>query len=95
VLAWSCLAVAALIGTWFLATVGWPLVPIVAVGAVTVLTYTGLLARVGVGEIAAGLGLGMLPVLGTALVQEGRLGPAAMAASIPPFFLTFNLLLLN
>jgi 1,4-dihydroxy-2-naphthoate octaprenyltransferase len=48
-----------------------------------------------VGEVAAGLGLGALPVLGAALVQEGLVGPAARAAAVPAFFMTFNLLLLN
>jgi 1,4-dihydroxy-2-naphthoate octaprenyltransferase len=43
----------------------------------------------------AGLGLGALPVVGTALVQTGRYEPAAIAAAIPAFLMTFNLLLLN
>ena len=54
-----------------------------------------VLARLGIGEIAAGLGLGALPVMGTALVQDGFLTDAAIAASVPSFFMTFNLLLLN
>jgi 1,4-dihydroxy-2-naphthoate octaprenyltransferase len=45
--------------------------------------------------VAAGLGLGGLPVLGTALVQDGKVGPAAWAAALPATFMTFNLLLLN
>ncbi len=90
-----CATVGLGVGVWFLAKVGWPLVPLVVVGAVTVLTYTDVLARVGLGELAAGLGLGSLPVVGVALVQDGRLGPAAVAASVPAFFMTFNLLLLN
>jgi 1,4-dihydroxy-2-naphthoate octaprenyltransferase len=49
----------------------------------------------GLGEVAAGLGLGALPVAGTALVQAGQLGMTAVAASIPAFLMTFNLLLLN
>jgi 1,4-dihydroxy-2-naphthoate octaprenyltransferase len=60
-----------------------------------VLGYSDFLARIYLGEIFAGLGLGTLPVLGVAMVQGGDLGPAALAASIPPFFMTFNLLLLN
>ncbi len=82
-------------GIWFVVVVGWVMVPLMAAGAVLVLGYTDLLARVGVGEIAAGLGLGALPVAGTALVQDGRLGPAAVAAAVPAFLMTFNLLLLN
>jgi len=33
--------------------------------------------------------------VGTALVQDGSWGRAAIAASVPAFFMTFNLLLLN
>ena len=52
-------------------------------------------ASSGIGEVFAGLGLGALPVMGAAFIHEGRIGPAAVAASIPAFFMTFNLLLLN
>ena len=83
------------IGIYFLSVFGWKLMPIFVLGAVSVLGYSDLLARSYVGEVFAGLGLGTLPVLGTAMVQSGELGPAALAASIPPFFMTFNLLLLN
>jgi 1,4-dihydroxy-2-naphthoate octaprenyltransferase len=84
------------IGAFFLARIGWwPLALIMALGALSVLIYTQVFARSGVGEIFAGLGLGLLPVVGTALVQRGVIGPAAWAAGIPAFFMTFNLLLLN
>ena len=66
-----------------------------ALGAVSVLIYTQVFARTGVGEVFAGLGLGLLPVVGTALVQRGTIGPAAWAAGVPAFLMTFNLLLLN
>jgi 1,4-dihydroxy-2-naphthoate octaprenyltransferase len=84
-----------LIGLYFLARFGWVLVPILVLGAISVLAYTDVLARIGLGEIFAGLGLGLLPVMGTAIVQGGRLGPAGVAAGIPAFLMTFNLLLLN
>ncbi len=83
------------IGVYFLSEVGWALVPIIVLGAISVLAYTDVLARIGVGEIFAGLGLGLLPVMGAAIVQGGQLGPAAVAAGIPAFLMTFNLLLLN
>jgi 1,4-dihydroxy-2-naphthoate octaprenyltransferase len=82
-------------GLWFLWLVGWKLLPILALGALATLAYTDFLARGYVGELAAGLGLGALPVLGTALVQGGTLGPAAVAAALPAFCMTLNLLLLN
>jgi 1,4-dihydroxy-2-naphthoate octaprenyltransferase len=71
------------------------MIPLVIAGAFLVLTYTTVMARIGLGEVAAGLGLGALPILGTALVQTGHIGDAAMMASIPSFLMTFNLLLLN
>jgi 1,4-dihydroxy-2-naphthoate polyprenyltransferase len=83
------------IGTYFFTQVGWPMLPLMAVGAIAVVGYTDALARVGLGEVFAGLGLGALPVWGSALVQGGRPGAAALAASFPAFFMTFNLLFLN
>ena len=94
-LATVALSLAAAIGLWFLSRIGWPLVPFLILGTLSVLGYTDLLARGYLGEIFAGLGLGALPVAATALVQDGRLGPAAIAASVPAFFMTLNLLFLN
>ena len=91
----GCAVFGTVVGVYFLYTVGWVLFPIFLLGAFCVLGYTDFLARIGLGEVFAGLGLGTLPVLGAALVQGGELGDAAVAASIPPFFMTFNLLLLN
>jgi 1,4-dihydroxy-2-naphthoate octaprenyltransferase len=88
-------AIGIVVGIYFLTVIGWPLVPILVVGAVAVFAYTDVLARGFVGEVFAGLGLGALPVLGTALVQTGTYDSAAIAASLPAFFMTFNLLLLN
>ncbi len=90
-----CAGVGLVIGLWFLLEVGWVLLPIVIAGAVSVLAYTDVLARLGIGEIAAGFGLGAGPVIGAALVQDGGWSTAAVAASVPAFFMTFNLLLLN
>lgn len=94
-LAFGALGVAALCAAWLFVQVGMPLVPIVVAGLVLVVGYTPWFTRVGIGEIAAGLGLGFLPVLGTAVVQAGDVAPAAIAAGVPAFFMTLNLLLLN
>ncbi len=88
-------AIGVAVGIYFLTVVGWKLVPILAIGALAVFGYTNFLARLYVGEIFAGLGLGALPVIGTTLVQTGDYESVAFAASIPAFFMTFNLLLLN
>ncbi len=84
------------VGVYFLSRIGWwPLAAIMVLGAIAVLIYTEVFARSGIGEVFAGLGLGLLPVVGAALVQRGAIGPAAWAAGVPAFFMTFNLLLLN
>jgi 1,4-dihydroxy-2-naphthoate octaprenyltransferase len=88
-------AVAVAVGVYFLTIVGWKLVPILAVGALGIFGYSAILGRAYVGELFAGLGLGTLPVIGTALVQTGNCDAVAVAASLPAFFMTFNLLLLN
>ena len=94
-LAMGSAAVGAAVGIWFLTVIGWKLLPILALGALAVFAYSDLLARIYVGELFAGLGLGMLPVLGVSLVQDGSLGPASWAASVPACLMTFDLLLLN
>jgi 1,4-dihydroxy-2-naphthoate octaprenyltransferase len=83
------------VGIAFLSVVGWRLLPILLVGALAVLAYTDLLARLFVGELFAGLGLGFLPIAGSYMVQTGRVDALAAAAALPAFFMTFNLLLLN
>ena len=87
--------IAIAVGTLFLVIIGWRIVPILALGAIAVFAYSDLLARLYIGEIFAGLGLGALPVVGTTLVQTGGYEAVAVAAALPAFFMTFNLLLLN
>lgn len=88
-------AVGLAVGLWFLGRVGMVFLPFLLVGGFFVLGYTDGLARLGVGEIAAGLGLGGMAVSGVVVVQEGTLGWTGVAASVPAFLMTFNLLLLN
>lgn len=83
------------VGVYFLTIVGSRLVPILAVGALAAFFYSPFLSRTYVGELFAGLGLGALPVIGTTMVQTGDYEAVAIAASLPAFFMTFNLLLLN
>ncbi|MCU0304710.1 MAG: prenyltransferase [Thermoanaerobaculales bacterium] len=91
----ACAAVGLAVGLWFMPRIGVALVPLMVLGGVCVLAYTDVLARLGVGEVAAGFGLGAGPVVGTALVQDGSWSRAAVAAGVPAFFMTFNLLFLN
>ncbi len=90
-----CSAVGLAIGVFFVRHVGWQLVPILLAGGFSVVAYTDVLARIGVGELAAGFGLGAGPVIGAALVQSGEWSQAAAWAAVPAFLMTFNLLFLN
>jgi len=90
-----CTLIGAGVGVYFLLLIGREMLIIMIVGALCVLGYTDLLARIGIGEIAAGAGLGGLPVLGAALIQGHGISSASIAAAIPASLLTFDLLLLN
>jgi len=91
----ATLFVSFIIGLYFLYLYGAAMVPLIVVGGVLVVGYTDIFARVGLGEFSAGLGLGALPVVGVGFVQSGSVAPVVLVASVPCFFLTFNLLLLN
>jgi len=65
------------------------------VGAGTIILYTPVLSRWGIGEAAAGLCLGSLVVAGTYYAMTGTLTPRVMLLSVPPGILTALLLLLN
>lgn len=66
-----------------------------AVGALSVVLYTPVFTRIGLGEIFAGLSLGTLPVVGTYFLLTGHLDAVAWISGIPAGLLTYNLLLLN
>jgi 1,4-dihydroxy-2-naphthoate polyprenyltransferase len=88
-------AVAVIIGGVFVWLTNLWLLPLMLVGALAILFYTTFLAKIAMGELFAGLGLGLLPVLGSAFVQTGQYSLVALAAGIPSGILTFNLLLIN
>jgi 1,4-dihydroxy-2-naphthoate octaprenyltransferase len=80
----------------YLAWVSGPvLLGIGVIGALLVILYTPVLSHLGVGEIAAGLGLGYLPVLGVYFVHTMRIDAPVLVSAIPAGLLTYNLLLLN
>ncbi|MBI4965510.1 MAG: prenyltransferase [Desulfomonile tiedjei] len=91
----ACLLVNVLIGLFFIWLTNWWLLPLLLVGAFCVFSYTTLLAKHSVGELFAGMGLGLLPIMGSYFVQTGHYSYPAFAAAIPAGILTFNLLLLN
>jgi 1,4-dihydroxy-2-naphthoate octaprenyltransferase len=90
-----CALITVPIAVYFVATQGLLLLPLLLIGAVAVLFYTQHLVKWGVGEVFAGLGLGMLPVLGMYFIQHGTYTLAAFIVAVPSGLLTHNLLFLN
>jgi 1,4-dihydroxy-2-naphthoate octaprenyltransferase len=82
------------IATYFVIARGWLLLPVLVTGALCVLLYTTRLSRWGLGEVAAGLGLGMLPILGAYFVQTGTYTWEAVIAATPSGILLYTGLLL-
>ncbi|MBN2248551.1 MAG: prenyltransferase [Coriobacteriia bacterium] len=85
----------AAIGVYLSWLAGWPLLVLGVAGALSVVLYTPVFTRIGLGEIMAGLGLGVLPIVGTYYLLTGTLDIAAWVSGIPATLLTYNLLLLN
>ncbi len=89
------LLAAFVIGFYLSWVAGWVLMVYIIIGGVAIVFYTSHLARWLIGELAAGLCLGTLVVLGTYYAQAGILSPGVVWLSIPPGILTGLLLLLN
>jgi 1,4-dihydroxy-2-naphthoate octaprenyltransferase len=90
----GCLVTAICIGLIFVWLTDISLLPIVLVGAFAVYSYNDFFQRNMLGEGIAGLGLGLLPVMGASFVQTGYYSTSALVAGISAGLLTFNLLLL-
>ncbi len=82
------------IGIYFIIARGWLLLPLLLVAVVCIFLYTPLILKLRWPEWAPGLGMGILPVLGTYFVQTATYLPAIIA-SVPSGILVHNLLLLN
>ena len=91
----ACLLIDAVIGVYFVIVQGWGLLPVIVLGGLFAYFYTPYISRWRIGEVAAGLGLGSLVVLGAYFVQTGQYTWEVIVASLAPGFLTANLLLLN
>jgi 1,4-dihydroxy-2-naphthoate octaprenyltransferase len=95
-LALGSLFVCMAIGVYFMARQGLALLPLGLCGVVLVVAYTRWITRSPtLCLITPGLGFGPLMVVGTAVALTGQYTPMALAASLVPFFLVNNLLLLN
>lgn len=89
------LLLAAPIGIYFIVVQGWLLLPLLIIAALCVVFYTPVILERRWPEWSAGLGLGMLPVLGAYFAQAGTYSWPAFFGAVPSFILVHNLLLLN
>jgi len=85
------------IGGYLVAELGWTLLPLFLLGAVFVIFNSSHITRLGygLGELSAGLGLGALPVFGTAWIVHGQPEGYFLFASVPSGLWVANLLFLN
>ena len=89
-------AITSFIGIYFLIVRGLWLLPLGLIGLIVVTIYTTHIVRNPfLCLIAPGLGFGTLMVMGTHYVLTGSYSWTAFVASLVPFFLVSNLLLLN
>ena len=90
-----CFAFIIPIGVFFTVVKGWMLVPLLVLATLLIVLYTPVILKMGYPEWSPGLGLGILPVLGSYFVHVGEYTLSAFIASMPSYFLVHNLLLLN
>jgi 1,4-dihydroxy-2-naphthoate octaprenyltransferase len=94
--AWISFAVTGLVGLYFVFLYGWALLPLGLLGLFLLYAYTVWLAYSPLFcLVAPGLGFGPLMVLGTHFALTGTYSWIALLASLIPFFLVSDLLLLN
>lgn len=90
------LSITALIGVYFVYVWGPWLLPLGVLGLITITAYTKWFTRSPlICLIAPGLGFGPLMVMGTHFALTGSYSWTAFVASMVPFFLVSDLLLLN
>jgi len=95
-MAWTTLAITALIGLCFVLLRGPAILPLGVLGLLVIYAYTPWLTRNPLlCLIAPGLGFGPLMVMGVHFALTGGYSWTAFIASLVPFFLVSDLLLLN
>jgi 1,4-dihydroxy-2-naphthoate octaprenyltransferase len=96
IMAWVTLAIAGLVGLYFVRLHGPALLPVGLLGLFLLYVYTPWLTKdPTLCLIAPGLGFGLLMVVGTHVALTGTYSWTAFIASLVPFFLVSDLLLLN
>jgi 1,4-dihydroxy-2-naphthoate polyprenyltransferase len=90
------LAISTLVGIYFLTVWGWGLLPLGLLGIFLIVAYTPWITRLpAISLIAPGLGIGMFMVNGTHFVLTGSYTWTAFFASLVPFWLISQLLVIN
>jgi 1,4-dihydroxy-2-naphthoate polyprenyltransferase len=95
-MAWIALAIPAVIGFYFTLVWGWAALPLGLCGLILLYGYTAWIVKNPIlCLLAPGLGFGPLIVLSTNFALTGTYSIQATIASLIPFFLVSDLLLLN
>ena len=95
-IAWISFAITALVGVFFVFVWGWQFIPFGIFGLFLLYSYTIWLAYNPIlCLIAPGIGFGPMMVMGTHFALTGKYSLVAFLASLVPFFLVSDLLLLN
>lgn len=90
------LAIAGLVGIYFVTVWGWGLLPLGLLGVFLVVAYTPWITRLpAISLIAPGLGFGTCMVMGTYFVLTGTYSWPAFFASLVPFWLINLMLVIN
>lgn len=92
------IAAGSVIGIYLASATGWGLALIGAAGLLSGIFYSAppvFLAGRGLGEITVGVNFGLLTVLGSYMVQTGRVDAASVMVSLPVAFLIAALLYIN
>jgi len=93
---WVTLTIASLVGAYFTYVWGWKALPVWILGLILLYGYTAwMVYHPVICLIAPGLGFGPLMVLSTHFALTGTYSLQAFVASLIPFFLVSDLLLLN
>jgi 1,4-dihydroxy-2-naphthoate octaprenyltransferase len=93
--AYGALLSAGAIGLYFCLTSGWPILALMAAGAIAIRFYTSHLSRWLIGELASGLTLGTFVVIGVHYALTSFMTPDIIYIALVPGILTAQLLFLN
>jgi 1,4-dihydroxy-2-naphthoate polyprenyltransferase len=93
--AYGALLAAGAIGLYFFLISGWPILALMACGALAIRFYTSHLARWGIGELVSGLTLGSFVVIGSHYALASFMTADILYISLIPGLLTALLLFLN